>query len=227
MKQDFIHIGNTLDEMMENFRKLPTRDKGFSHSIIIKDEELKNITLPNKKLLGIPIAFTNCLFENYIIKNDKQKRLTSLLENYKIDRNIILSGNVGNGKTHLACATIDQLIKKGHSCRFIYFNKISITRYNKKELFSKLENVDFLVIDEYGKDLQYNQSSFEELIYRRYDNSSLDKPKCIMLIGNMKITDIAASMNKGVYSRIKQYKPIVRETDWEDFRRAIISNGSH
>lgn len=96
-------------------------------------------------------------------------------------RGLILFGEVGRGKTHLAVALLRSLIlTQGASARFIEFThlvadlKASFERGNSNEILDPLGSVDVLVIDELGKGRSTGLTEFEgtvldEIVSRRYN----------------------------------------------------------
>lgn len=96
-------------------------------------------------------------------------------------RGLILYGDVGRGKTHLAVALIRALIlTHGASARFVEFThlvadlKAGIERGNMNDILDPLAAVDVLVIDELGKGRATGMTEFEgtildEIVSRRYN----------------------------------------------------------
>lgn len=70
--------------------------------------------------------------------------------------NLYIHGNVGGGKTYLACAIINELIFH-HTCQFAFFTTLinDLMRYHDKtagNLIRKCKTTDILVIDDIGKE---------------------------------------------------------------------------
>lgn len=96
-------------------------------------------------------------------------------------RGLVLYGDVGRGKTHLAVALLRALIlTHGASARFVEFTHLvadlraGIERGNMNEVLDGLGSVDVLVIDELGKGRTTGMTEFEgtvldEIVSRRYN----------------------------------------------------------
>jgi DNA replication protein DnaC len=90
--------------------------------------------------------------------------------------NLFITGNVGSGKTYLACATLGELVFKT-TVKFTYFNTLvnDLMRYHDEtagSLMSACKKCGVLVIDDMGKE---NMSDFVvsqifELVNERYAN---------------------------------------------------------
>ena len=108
---------------------------------------------------------TNCSFDNYMPANPQLEEAKYKLQWYAehFDKNkpmnLILLGNYGTGKSHLAVSALKHLISEGKSGLFIsvpkLFTKLKST-YSKNskdteaELLEHLEKMDLLVLDDLG-----------------------------------------------------------------------------
>lgn len=73
--------------------------------------------------------------------------------------NILLVGDYGVGKSHLAAATTKELMKKGYKCLFLSVPKLltkikqtygGTTSFNEADILNLVESVDFFVLDDLG-----------------------------------------------------------------------------
>ena len=97
----------------------------------------------------------------------------------EMNRGVIMFGDVGVGKTHLAIAAARELIfRHGVSARFVEFShlladlKVSFDRRGgTAELLDPLTQVDILVIDELGKgrNTEFEGTVLDEIVSRRYN----------------------------------------------------------
>ena len=96
-------------------------------------------------------------------------------------RNIVLMGNPGTGKTHLANALGIEAIKKGYHVLFLHINDL-IDKFNtanadgtKNRLIRQLTNLHLLILDELGFKKLPNDAidDFFEVIRKRYETGSM------------------------------------------------------
>lgn len=134
----------------------------------------------------IPRRYEKCNFENYSPVTPSQKAAKKLTENFTlefpaVDRGLLLTGDVGVGKTHLAVALLKGLIERGFKCRFYEFGgllKQIQDSYNPSTLSSELRvlapvfSSDVLVLDELGasKPTDWVQDTLSHIINTRYND---------------------------------------------------------
>jgi DNA replication protein DnaC len=142
-----------------------------------------------KKILensGIPERYKRKVFENF---ETTEYNINIYLKVYDYAKNfdsqkkgLLLTGEVGTGKTHLASATANYLINQ---LKIVYMgniidilNKIR-SSYNKDSEYTEdliiktfTEGLDLLIIDDLGKEktTEYTQSIIYQLINRLYEN---------------------------------------------------------
>lgn len=97
------------------------------------------------------------------------------------NKNIVLQGKPGVGKTHLANAIGLEAIKKGYKVMFLHINEL-IEKLNmanaegsKIQFINQLMNMDLIILDELGfKKIPENSiDDIFEVIRRRYEKGSL------------------------------------------------------
>jgi DNA replication protein DnaC len=173
----------------------------------------RSVIMNNKRNSNISERFINANFDNYIPTNKKSEELLKFCKNYEFDKNIILIGKVGNGKTHLACALIDKILKQKKSAVYIQFYKLTHLKINKPNLFEEVVYCDFLVIDEYGvQESDFKTNLLFEIINERYN-----EVMPTMLISNLSTENFKKSLSEAVISRLKD-NHISKTCDWEDYR---------
>ena len=163
-------------------------------------------------------------FDNFEINNCNKKVFNNLI-NYseKLVNNIekkgvILVGNNGVGKTHLACSIANRFIEKG--IPVIYGTLINLlaelrnsyeidNNISEMEIIKLYENVDLLIIDDLGTE-SLNSMKLSELfiiLNTRLLNSNNKVTKTIIST-NLSINDIFKFYEERIGSRIVGYYDI-------------------
>lgn len=160
----------------KDLEKIETENRKKYREII---EKIYKDTYLSKRL-------QKCSLENFIVE-EKEKEI-DIVKNYiencinKDEQNgLIITGNSGTGKTHLAAAIANKLIENG---QIVLFGRLSYlldmvkdTFYDdsrsEKDLMDLYSNIDMLVIDNLGTE-KISQWVLEKLfiiISNRYDNN--------------------------------------------------------
>ena len=138
---------------------------------------------------GITPRFIGSTFENYQADSGSlaervrvkcQAYADHFETHYADGRSLILSGNVGTGKTHLASSIVQSVIRK-HGAEALLVSVSELVRvakgtmskgatYTDRDVIEELAHVDLLVIDEIGaqKGSDYELGLMHEVIDRRY-----------------------------------------------------------
>ncbi len=177
------------------------------NKIALKDADAFN---KYQQRVGIPKRYLTATFKSYIPKNEKSKELLDFFVNYAGSQNLLLLGKTGTGKTHLACAFLNQY---RDNRIYIPFYKISELKINAPHEFDRLLSCNYLVIDEYGVlASDFNNNLLFYIINERYNN---EKPT--MIISNLTVEKFKDSTSDAVKSRLKE-DVITKICDWEDYR---------
>lgn len=169
--------------------------------------------LEQKQHSGIKERYLNALFSNYKIEHIKQQEVVNILKSFDGEKNIILTGSVGTGKTHLSCALIDRLLRLNKSCYYVKFYELAKIQIQDKKLFDLIIKKKFLIIDEYGvSESDYKSNLLFEVIDQRYDAVCFT-----MLISNLNREKIKEKMQSALYSRLKE-DSISMGCNWDDYR---------
>lgn len=139
---------------------------------------------------NIPRRYTHCTFDNFEIHNDSHRHALKIskqfVKNYPVqDVGLLFIGPCGVGKTHLAIATVQELIKeKKARCYFIDFRdlirKIQSTYspdspLTDSAIFSQIFEQEILVLDELGakRTTAWVEETIFYIINNRYNNKKL------------------------------------------------------
>lgn len=142
------------------------------------------------ELANIPRRYTSCTFDNFEIHNDSHRHALKIskqfVKNYPVqDVGLLYIGPCGVGKTHLAIATVQELIKeKKARCYFIDFRdlirKIQSTYspdspLTDSDIFSQIFQQEVLVLDELGakRTTAWVEETIFYIINNRYNNQKL------------------------------------------------------
>lgn len=134
----------------------------------------------------IPARYAHCTRASFERRAKAQREIFLTVSRYLMDyapgernRGLVLYGDVGRGKTHLAAAAARELVfDHGASARFVEFShliadlKYSFDRGSgAADLLGPLVQVDVLIIDELGKGRQteWEGTVLDELVTRRYN----------------------------------------------------------
>jgi DNA replication protein DnaC len=139
---------------------------------------------------NIPRRYTHCTFDNFEIHNDSHRHALKIskqfVKNYPVQNvGLLYIGPCGVGKTHLAIATVQELIKeKKAQCHFIDFRdlirKIQSTYspdspLTDSDIFSQIFEQEVLVLDELGakRTTAWVEETIFYIINNRYNNKKL------------------------------------------------------
>lgn len=163
-------------KMLEEERKLELMQE-FAQKV---DKIIKNSKMSKRNL--------NYKFENFEVNSNNKKVYQSLKEyseklvNLKERKGLILVGNNGVGKTHLACSIANELIKNG--IPIIYGTLINLlaelknsydsdNNISEREIIKLYEKVNLLIIDDLGKEnpSEWGLEKLFTIINSRYENN--------------------------------------------------------
>jgi DNA replication protein DnaC len=150
----------------------------------------------------------------------------NFVEDFPNTKGLLLTGPVGTGKTHLACAIANELLERLYS---VYFGNVVDIMSFIKSTYSKnseiaedeainlmTDKVDLFIIDDLGKqnETSYTSSMLYQLINRVYENK-----KPIIITTNENSTELAGKLGdrgQATVSRITQMcEPVVfKGEDW-------------
>ena len=163
-------------QMLEEEKKLQMMQE-FANKV---DKIIKNSKMSKRNL--------NYKFENFEVNSNNKKVYQSLKEyseklaNSVERKGLILVGNNGVGKTHLACSIANELIKNG--IPIIYGTLINLlaelkntydvdNNISEMKIIKLYEKVDLLIIDDLGKEKpsEWGLEKLFTIINSRYENN--------------------------------------------------------
>lgn len=199
-----------------------------------KAEELNRLLVGS----GITPRFIGCTFETYRTVQGAEGMgkalgackdyVAQFTDNYAAGRSLVLSGNVGNGKTHLACAMVQAVIRE-HGAQAVIATAAEIIRvfkstmdrsaeYSDRDVLEELSSFDLLVIDEVGAQSgsAYELGVLHEVIDRRYQ---LVLPTVV--VSNLVTVDLARYIGDRALDRLRQAGGQAIGFNWASARGAV------
>jgi DNA replication protein DnaC len=136
-------------------------------------------------LIGIPRLFHEAEIEDYTgdkdIKEIMERYVDNIHDMYEDCVNLTFLGNNGNGKTFLSSLLLKNAYRYNYSAKRIVFSSFLSLNFKKEKTeldilsIDNTHNVEFLVIDEIGKEVSLNSganiSLLEELLKYREEKA--------------------------------------------------------
>lgn len=191
----------------------------------------------NDELLasGIPTRFRMATLENYRTDTKPEPQSAALRQcqdfaedfeqNWRKGRSMMLLGDVGTGKTHLACA-ITQYVIRHFGVVARYTSALAIIRdvkatfgkaseVSERQVYDSLRTPDLLVIDEIG--VQHG-SDFERQVLFEVINSRYERLQPTIVISNLGIAGLRSCLGDRAVDRLSESDgPVVLFT-WSSAR---------
>lgn len=136
---------------------------------------------------GLPLRYRNRTFANWSPQSTSQSKVLAAVQTYAKalraayddGRGLVLAGDVGTGKTHLAAALLHDIVKTGFDVEFVSVGDLfaAIKRgfgKGKAEFdIGSLQDADFLILDDLGasRGTEWEVSVLHELLRYRYDKT--------------------------------------------------------
>lgn len=167
----------------------------------------------------IPPRFADRDFASYVPPEDKSARILAACSAYAsgfqdmkaAGRGLILCGNAGTGKTHLACAIASSVIKE-HACSAVYATAGGLFRAVKdtyrrdsgrseEDAIGDYARPDLLVLDEIG--VQYGSASELNILFDVV-NERYGRMLPTVLISNLALPKLTEYAGERVIDRMKE-----------------------
>ena len=211
--------------------------EAYEQAQIQHTESVKQM-VHEKHLAGamLPSRHNQSGFKNYQVSNDGQRDAKAACHAFakdfvdaKTQRNLIMVGRTGTGKTHLACAIARNILNKHRYVRYVtsedMANEIANawTKSDDSEAnaVNRFADYDLLIIDEYGLHDQHETrlQLVHKVLYARYDAK-----KPTVLVSNMalhsteKNQGLKDNLGDRLWSRFQHDGLTVVECNWGDGR---------
>ena len=186
---------------------------------------------------GIPRRFIGRGFDAYQATGEDQRRALTLCRQYaaafprnRVEGNcLLLVGGPGTGKTHLACAILQAVIRKGYTGFFTSVSEALRTirdayspqaERSERETFGLYVTPDLLVLDEVGVaigDGEKRRAMLFDLINARYG-----EVKPTVLIGNLTVQELERYLGERILDRLRESGGVTVPFTWSSYRRRTL-----
>lgn len=240
------HHGNFIDvhysgkgKMAEGWKGCPECWEAAHQERMREEEQARQYQLLQeraKRLVrgsGIPKRFAGKSFENYTPVNGKSASILKKIRDYSDvvssgdhgGRSLILLGNVGNGKTHLACALLENVIcrscKPGHYWTFaelvrdVKASWRKNAEFTEQEVYDRFAKPELVVLDEVG---MQNFTDFEQTVAYEAINARYLLEKPTVAITNLPAGELSKCLGERVVDRLRENGGKALDFDWASYR---------
>lgn len=184
----------------------------------------------------IPARFRDRTFESYIATEPKQvKALTicrdyaeNFAEHFKAGRCLLLLGNVGTGKTHLATAIANHIMRAttatavyrtvGGILQHIKGSYDRESEYSEADAFAAYTKPSLLIIDEVGatKPTEFELATLFNIINGRYEEQLPT-----VVISNLPAGELSGALGERCVDRLREGGGIAVGFDWVSARAKV------
>ncbi len=181
---------------------------------------------------AIPARYRTCGFVNYLAETPAQQAALRTCREYAEHfeqnaaegRGLILQGNPGTGKNHLAAAIARTVLSMGrtvlHATAWETISRIRETWRgdagpSEREIVRRFAEVDLLILDEVGK--QYGTDSERVHLFEVIDHRYREMRPTVIL-SNETPAGIEACLGRAAYDRLCHYGTLV-QFPWPSYRR--------
>lgn len=184
----------------------------------------------------IPKRFQNKTFADYIAETPQQQRAleacTSYAHNFSDNlaagRCLILSGNVGTGKTHLAAAIAGYIVRETeYTAVFRSLHSIlqaikstygGNARFTESDVLQLFTDPDLLIIDEVGatKSSEFELATLFAIINTRYENNLPT-----VVITNLEVAELKSAIGDRCTDRLREGGGRAIAFNWESKRSEL------
>ncbi|MEC9452986.1 MAG: ATP-binding protein [Cyanobacteriota bacterium] len=227
-------IGEQCSECaMEQYQAIRQRASEEDSKVVREHEVNSRREAKQKRLdvIGIPPRFRNRRLNNYQVITDKQRKARKMIADYAerllsgaVCGGLVLTGNPGTGKTHLACAVANAYQQQDKTVAFMsvaaMIRKIresyrSDSSMTEGEAIRAFRDIDLLLLDEVGRQKgdEKEINLLMEVINERY---GWEKPT--VLLSNLDLGKMNSLLGEPIIDRMREDGGMVINFDWESFR---------
>ncbi|ABM61422.1 ATP-binding protein [Halorhodospira halophila] len=185
------------------------------------------------RLAGIPARYQTATFDTFEAVTEQAGRVRECCRRYtetfperlQAGTNLILSGGVGTGKTHLACAMARRVINDHQ--RQAHYTSVSdavrqvrrtydrASEQSEQKVFDWLAGVPLLVLDEVGVQTgsEHERMVLFEVFNRRYSDM-----RPTVVISNLGYEELTGTLGERVMDRLLEDGTALQFT-WDSYRR--------
>lgn len=193
--------------------------------------------LVNELLIGSGITerFRAATFDTFMARDQQQasalltcqEYAATFPAKYQAGQCLLMLGNVGTGKTHLASSIVQQVIREHRAQAVIVaasaiFRAVKTTmgktaRYTEEDVLEELGGLDLLVIDEVGasRGSDWEVQLLHEVIDRRYQ-----AVRPTIVVSNLITSDLKDYIGERAMDRLRQGGGDLIGFTWASVRRA-------
>lgn len=187
---------------------------------------------------GVPRRFRERSFDNYRADGKDQERALLLASRFatgfpaavELGASLIFCGKPGTGKTHLACAIANHVMREfGNSALFLtVFDAIQRIKEtyggngaSEKQVMDALCQVDLLILDEVGVQLGTN---FEEVVITQIINQRYSDMRPTIILSNLDREGLAQFLGQRVVDRVDEGGGGVVAFTWDSYRKKVLKD---
>lgn len=185
----------------------------------------------------VPDTFQGKTFDNFDIMRGASLNILRVCQKYAVGfkkgagKNLIMFGNVGNGKTHLACAIATHVINH-HGCTAVFANVMKLTRlvrdsYSKKDvtesdILDKFMLPDLLILDDVGVQSGSNHefTTLHGVLTERYERG-----RSTIITTNLQWQELSNALGERGVSRLIENGTLL-EFSWQDHRYLLSAENA-
>lgn len=185
----------------------------------------------------IPDRFRDRGFGNYAALTDDQMENKRVCEAYAVEfdavraegRCLVLTGNPGTGKTHLAIAIARYVMRSGRDALYARaYEAIQAVKetYSKdakrteREVIAEFVRPDLLVLDEIG--VQFGTDA-EKVILYAIINGRYDRGLPTVIVSNLDLSEIESFIGDRAFDRLRENGGKVLRFKWDSYRKTGVA----